>query len=140
MKTVLDYFDYKQDCWLKIMLHKKLVPTVNINLPDRHSALKLTIFSGQLLCRAPISNLCNIFTKVVHKKANLSITFQKPLILEKNGKRIGILAYCINNEGCTEAREKTFVGPALYNKKEVQEDLVNLQQVQVLKTRLLIIF
>ena len=37
----------------------------------------------------------------------------------------------MNDEGCSEAREKTFVGPALYNKKEVQEDLVNLKQVQV---------
>lgn len=50
-------------------------------------------------------------------------------MFQKKGIRIGILSYCINDEGCAQERGKTFIGPAIYNEKEVKEDLINLRKV-----------
>lgn len=66
--------------------------------------------------------------------------FQKPVVFQKKGIRIGLLSYCINNEGCTEERVKTFIGPAIYNKREVEEDLINLRKVFLLSSFICAVF
>ena len=61
-------------------------------------------------------------------------------MFQKKGIRIGILSYCINDEGCTQERGKTFIGPAIYNEKEVEEDLINLRKVLLLSSFICVVF
>ena len=61
-------------------------------------------------------------------------------MFQKKGVRIGILSYCINDEGCAQERGKTFIGPAIYNEKEVKEDLINLRKVFQLSSFICVVF
>ncbi|XP_057310574.1 capsule biosynthesis protein CapA-like [Hydractinia symbiolongicarpus] len=55
---------------------------------------------------------------------------QDPLIIRKNGIRIGFLGYCATNEGCSRGKYRRMakVGPAVYNKMLVIKELKILKK------------
>ncbi|XP_057291496.1 capsule biosynthesis protein CapA-like isoform X2 [Hydractinia symbiolongicarpus] len=82
------------------------------------------------------------------KKLNISyfgVTFgrqkilkQEPLVITKNGIRIGFLGYCATDEGCMEDnyRNQTSLGPAVYNKLLLRKELKSLRK----KVDIIIVF
>jgi len=60
---------------------------------------------------------------------NLRTSNQKPLIVRRNGIQLGILSYCINEEGCAGQRSKIYVGPAVYNEENAANEIKDLRKI-----------
>lgn len=56
---------------------------------------------------------------------------QESLIFEKNGIKVGLLGYCMNEDGCSSQRGKTETGPAIFNTKAVRNDVADLREKKV---------
>ena len=52
-------------------------------------------------------------------------------MLKRNGVKVAILSYCNVGEGCTETRNLSRIGPAIYNSKVSVEECKKLKQVHV---------
>ena len=49
--------------------------------------------------------------------------------MTSNGVKIGLLSYCMNKEGCSDMRNMSLVGPALYDANETLKEIQDLRQV-----------
>jgi len=58
-----------------------------------------------------------------------TFTRQQPVIIKRNGIKLGILSYCANDQGCANQRNKTYIGTAVYESKVVLSDVKKLRKV-----------